>query len=160
MCQGAAMTVRLRIPTLAECEQQRQWRNDPGTAPMLRSQPLSREQQEDFYHDVIRNPDADHVYYAVEVDGAFAGLGGLTYLSRKSGEAEISLVLGPDFRRKGIGREVVSLLLEKARTLNLSTVIGECYAHGAMDFWQREVNARAGTFGIDDAGSLKWSWPL
>ena len=154
------MPVTLRTPTQAECESQRQWRNAPDVAPMLRSAPLTVEQQETFYRDVIQNPDADHVYFAVDVDGVFAGLGGLTYLSRVPGEAEISLVLGPAFRRKGIGRQAVAALLYEAKRRRLTSVIGECYAHGAIAFWQREVNGRPGTYGIDDAGSLRWTWPL
>jgi RimJ/RimL family protein N-acetyltransferase len=144
-------TVSLRPPTLEECQQVRVWRNAPDVLPMLRTkEPLTEEQQASFYRDVVRNLDADHRYYAIECNGVFVGLGGLTYLSRQPGEAEISLILGPEFRGHGIGTEAVSRLLDQAWALGLTSVIGECYATGNLNFWVKRILERQAT--------VRWTW--
>ncbi len=103
----------LRQPTAEECEQIRVWRNAPDVLPILRTkEPITVEQQAAFYRDVICNPASEHRYYALEQDGVFIGIGGLTYI--KDGKTEISLVLGPDYRGKGYGSKAVDALLNQA----------------------------------------------
>jgi RimJ/RimL family protein N-acetyltransferase len=145
--------VVLRQPlTEPECWTVGEWRSDPLVAPMLRTGPKTKQQQSDFYRNVICNIASGHEYYAVEVDGRFAGIGGLTYLHRAVGETEISLVMGPDYRGRGIGSRVVDALLEEARALGLSTVIGECYAAGATAFWARQLQKHP--------AHITWRWEL
>jgi RimJ/RimL family protein N-acetyltransferase len=146
----------LQTPTLEQCELVRQWRNAPDVLPMLRTkEPLTKEQQEAFYRDVVCNPASNHRYYALMsnrlsrtaeefADGLlqpeFIGLGGLTYLDRTPGEGEISLLLGPQFRGRRLGAEAVQLLRMKATLLGLRWVVGECYdSNPARRFWIKQV---------------------
>lgn len=163
------MTVTLRQPlTLEECQQIRIWRNATDVFPMLRTGYKSPADQARFYHTHVAPRfwrrtfwAPDHRYYAVEVDGKLAGVSGLTYLRKRQGEAEISLVLGPWYRGKGIGSQVVDLVLAEAWRLGLTSVTGECYKSGAMAFWTKQVSQSARwpvEFHWDHAGSLHWRW--
>jgi RimJ/RimL family protein N-acetyltransferase len=151
--------VTLRQPTLAECQLVREWRNDPAVLPMLRTGYKTEAEQAAFYRDVVCNPEADHRYYALEHDGQFIGLGGLTYLSRVHGEAEISLILAPRVRRHRYGKTAVDALLAEAfGPLGLRAVVGECYAEGPIGFWQSVASERVTSHGMDATGTYRWRW--
>jgi RimJ/RimL family protein N-acetyltransferase len=124
--------------------------------PTLRTkEPLTKEQQAAFYRDVVCNPASTHRYYALiatrlprtveehEVGlrrEVFVGMGGLTYLGRTLGEAEISLILGPEFRGEGLARVAVDALRREACDLGLWWIVGECYeANPARGFWVKTV---------------------
>jgi len=151
--------VSLRQPlSLEECQTIRVWRNAPDVFPMLRTGYKTEEQQLWFYINVIRDPAAPHLYYAIESNGRFAGVGGLTYLHKILGETEISLVLGPAFRRHGIGAQAVKLLREKAWALGMTRVIGECYEKSpAIGFWLKQVTLYPGRRRMQ-SGCLHWQW--
>lgn len=152
----------LRPPTREECQMVREWRNAPDVLPMLRTkEPLTVEQQDAFYDDVVCNPKSEHEYFALEQCGQFIGMGGLTHLDRTFGEAEISLILGPEFRGKGFGSLAVDALLEQARTFGLSAVVGECYAQGNQRFWIRKlIGDPRVLWEWKDNGTLAWRWTL
>ena len=177
----------LRPLTFDECEQIRVWRNDPSVRPMLRTKdPITAEQQALFYRDVVCNPTSIHKYYGLHTGevienqkernaaaiaahvyhgmywvDAFIGVTGLTYLNRQDGEAEISLVLGPQYRGKGYGTQAVDAVLAEAKRLGLRSVIGECYATGNLGFWRKQIcRVPAHWFSTDTAGTLKWGWRL
>jgi len=159
------VNVGLRPITLAECQQVRAWRNDPDVLPMLRTGYKTEAEQETFYwthcywpwwRRLMQSP--EHRYYAVTVEDACVGITGLTYLSRVIGEAEISLVLGPMYRRVGIGPQAIDLLLAEAWHLGLDAVIGECYPFGNVTFWRREATKRGAAFTRKDDGSWIWRW--
>ncbi len=169
--------ITLRPITLDECQQVRIWRNAPDVFPMLRTGYKTEEQQAAFYRDVVCNPNSNHRYYALEAvrlgyanwngefeptrTPTFIGIGGLTYLDRVPGEAEISLVLGPDFRRSGLGTAAVdALLVEAFGRLGLSAVTGECYAaNPAKGFWRTVVPRRPPVrASIDPDGAMTWRW--
>jgi RimJ/RimL family protein N-acetyltransferase len=142
----------LRPITREECQVVRVWRNDPAVWPILRTKEPITEAQQDAFYDAISGPDPEHLYYALEHDGQFIGTGGLTYLRRVPGEAEISLVLGPAYRGRGLGTMAVDALLEQARVLGLTAVIGECYATGNLPFWTRQIQRVPAT--------MTWRWDL
>ena len=152
--------MRLRDLTRDECQQVRVWRNDPDVLPMLRTGIKTEAEQDAFYRDIVCNPDSDHRYYALDQAGQFVGMGGLTYLSRVPGEAEISLILGPDFRGKGYGTLAVDALLEEAKALGLSVVTGECYALGNLAFWASQCRRHPGAWEGLPCGTLRWRWEL
>jgi RimJ/RimL family protein N-acetyltransferase len=133
-------TTTLRDLTLAECQLVREWRNAPDVLPMLRTkEPLTADQQDAFYRDVVCNLRSRHRYYAIEHDGQFIGMGGLTYIRNE--EAEISLILGPAFRRSGLGTLAVRALRIEAASLGLVSIVGECYdANPARMFWVKQVS--------------------
>lgn len=149
----------LRPLTFDECQQIRVWRNAPDVLPMLRTkEPISAEQQAIFYRDVVCNPTAVHRYYAIEQAGQFIGVGGMTYLNRADGQAEISLVLGPEFRGKGLGAQAVDALLDEARKLGIASVIGECYATGNIPFWRKQIERIPPRWSLEYQGGLAWGW--
>lgn len=151
----------LRHLTLEECEAARQWRNATDVLPMLRTGYKTEAEQAAFYRDVVNNPESDHRYYALERDGQFVGMGGLTYLRRTPGEAEISLILGPDFRGKGLGHASVEALLMEAQRLGLTAVVGECLPTGNLGFWAREIIVSPRAVDFEYHGeSLTWRWTL
>jgi RimJ/RimL family protein N-acetyltransferase len=140
--------VELKHPTLEQCELVRQWRNAPDVLSMLRTrEPLTVEQQEAFYRDVVCNPQSNHRYYSLMHDGQFIGQGGLTYLEREHGAGEISLLLGPEFRRAGLGTVAVQALRAEGTRLRtewsphcLRWITGECYdINPAREFWVKMV---------------------
>lgn len=160
------MNVTLRQPlSLDECQRIREWRNDPATLPMLRTGYKTEAEQEAFYWREIYWPwwkrllvTRDHRYYAVCVGQGCVGVTGLTYLNRVQGEAEISLVLGPMYRRAGIGPKAVDLILEEAWRLGLDAVIGECYMTGNVGFWRSQAQRYGAAFVRQDDRSWTWRW--
>lgn len=129
----------LRMLTLNECQLVREWRNAPDVLPMLRTkEPLTEEQQAEFYRNVVCNPHSNHRYYAIDRNGQFIGMGGLTYLQREEGE--ISLIIGPQFRRGGLGALAVRALRTEAARIGLRWIAGECYDENpARAFWVKQV---------------------
>jgi RimJ/RimL family protein N-acetyltransferase len=156
--------MRLDTLTLEQCELVRQWRNAPDVLPMLRTrEPLSEEQQAAFYRDVVCNPASNHRYYALIATrlgydsdleptrrDVFVGMGGLTYLDRVPGEGEISLILGPDFRRDGHGTRAAHALRAEAAQLGLTWVVGEVYNRNpARAFWAKHMLRAGGEWESD-----------
>jgi RimJ/RimL family protein N-acetyltransferase len=137
---------------------------------MLRTGYKTEAEQAAFYRDVVCNPEADHRYYAIEATRlpevvfygdheyfemparvCFVGFGGLTYLGRVPGEAEISLIVNPRWRRTGIGRMAVDALLAEAfGPLGLTSVVGECYETGNLPFWTKRI--------VERPAALRWTW--
>jgi RimJ/RimL family protein N-acetyltransferase len=161
--------VTLRPPTLAECQLVREWRNDPAVLPMLRTGYKTEAEQAAFYRDVVCNPESEHRYYAIvatyvdedtlELRDLFVGLGGLTYLGRVQGEAEISLIIDPAKRGLRLGHmSVVALLRHAFSELGLSAVSGECYPAGNRRFWGRMLDYIKPETRVDDDSGMKWRW--
>lgn len=148
----------LRTLTLDECQQVRIWRDHPSVLPGLRTGSKTDAEQTAFYHDVICNPAADHRYWALEHDGDFIGMGGMTYLSRVPGEAEISLVIDPARQREQLGTLAVIVLAEEAARMGLACVIGECYRTGPVGFWQGLTSLSPRAEGIWIGDSYRFWW--
>lgn len=134
----------LDVLTRGECEQVRIWRNK--CLQTLRTPyPVTKEMQEDFYRDVVCNRKSPHRYYALREKGQFpklndlVGMGGMTNIEWENSQAEISLLVNPDWQRRGYGKQAVPLLLDQAfNHLNLDLVYGECYAcNPAWKFWTK-----------------------
>ena len=131
--------MELKPPTRAELEEVRLWRNE--ILETLRTPyPLTEEMQGAFYDRVVCNSDSRHRYFALHAGyGTFIGLGGLTNIEWENGLAEISLILSPQYRGSGYGRQAVSALIAKGfNDMGLSTIYGECYqCNPAIEFWQK-----------------------
>lgn len=122
----------------------RDWRQRAGG---LRTGPKTEAQQRAFWADVVTNPYSDHRYYAIceRHRNEMMAFGGLTYLGRRTGEGEVSLLVAPELRGLGVGTLAVRLLLNQARLLGLSRVVGECYLDGGpVGFWERRVQEHGG----------------
>lgn len=142
--------MRLDVLTKDQCEMVRTWRNQ--CLETLRTPyPLTFEQQEQFYRDVVCNRNSPHRYWGIfgeqegrvgpggvrEVVDGFLGCGGLTNIQWENRIAEISLILDPNCRGKGLGAAAVDLLFTEAfDRMGLKTVFGECYyTHAGVEFW-------------------------
>jgi RimJ/RimL family protein N-acetyltransferase len=103
--------------------------------------------QSKFYDDVICNRKADSRFYAVyeekkysfSPEKVFLGMVGLVNISLENRSAEISIILDPDIRGKGKGREALRLLLDAGfNDINLDNIYGECYENSAhIGFWEK-----------------------
>jgi len=140
--------MRLEILTEDQCQIVRIWRNQ--CLESLRTPyPLTPEEQSRFFYDVVQNRSSPHRYWGVCAewlpnapaephDGLyFCGMGGLTYIQWENRIAEISLILSPAVRSKGLGEQAVDLLLaEGFDRMGLKTIFGECYyCNDAHEFW-------------------------
>lgn len=125
--------------TVGDCEAARVWRNaarETLRTPFL----LTETMQRDFYAEVVCNRQSVHRYFAVRQGSALIGMGGLTNIAWEAGSAEISLILSPNSRGAGFGRQSALLLLREAfHVLRLVHVYGEVYHSnkGAVAFWSK-----------------------
>lgn len=142
--------MKLTALTKEQCEKVRQWRN-LDISMYRTSYYITPEMQENFYHDVICNRKSDHRYYSIVMDCGdhqpdkecfhFVGMIGFVNISLENRNAEISIVIDPDIRHKGIGEKALSLLLHEGfNNLNLENIYGECYCCSPfIDFWKRMI---------------------
>ena len=137
--------MKLEPLTKEQCERVRIWRNQIPES-LRTPYPLTGEQQEKFYEEVICNRNSAHRYWAIvgetEICGhkrscVLVGMGGLINIEWHNRLAEISLIINPKLRDKGYGEKTVDLLLDQAfNYLNLQTVFGECYlCNPSWEFW-------------------------
>jgi RimJ/RimL family protein N-acetyltransferase len=157
--------MKLKELSLPDCEQVRQWRNK--NMAMLRTPfMLTEEMQEDFYHNVVSNRNSNARYWGVWEDGKIKtthyfdntpafntesdgiiliGMVGLENISWENRNAEISIILNPDYQHKGYGTQAVDLLLDQGfNYLNLENIYAECYeCNPALGFWHKMTNKYA-----------------
>ena len=135
--------MKLELPTWEDCQQVRLWRNQ-AMSTLRTSHQLTEEIQRKFYDDVICNPGSPHRYWSVIIkdqEPSLMGFGGITNIQWENRLGEISLIIAPSLRGKGVGEKAVDLLLDKAfNYMNLQTVCGECYyCNPAIEFWEKIV---------------------
>ena len=167
--------IELRPLSADDMETVRVWRL--GCPETLRTPyMLTKEMQQQYYRDVICNREGHTRYWGLwrrvvnggvrmtdprigpvgytQSEYVFIGYGGLENISWENGNAEISLLIGPEYRKQGYGREAVKLFLGQAfDVMRLHSVYGECYLCGPWRFWDGLIsNAYGnGSFdGIDD----------
>ena len=141
--------MRLEALTRNNCELVRQWRNLDITAyrtPYM----MTEEMQSSFYDDVICNRNSDSRYFAV-IDEAvnkgseqeFVAMVGLVTISPENRSAELSIVVRPEHRLKGIGTKALKLLLQHGfMSMNLEHIYGECYeCSPSFSWWIKIIKA-------------------
>lgn len=127
-------------PTIADIEKVRLWRN--SSLPSLRTPfLLTEEMQRDFYHKVICDRQANSRFWAVKDNDKFIALTGFVGIEWENRLAEISIILDPEERRKGLGVVIIDRLLKKGfKELNLDNIYGECYlSNPAVKFWEKII---------------------
>ncbi|MDQ2918376.1 MAG: N-acetyltransferase family protein [Verrucomicrobiota bacterium] len=92
-----------------------------------------------------------HPAVAVESDGKLIGWGALSPHNLRGGyrhSADVSVYLHPDFQRRGIGRALLSDLIERARTIGYHVLVAGCCAESASSIALHESLGfvRIGTF--------------
>ena len=145
--------MELRPLSEANMEQVRVWRHEvPET--LRTSYMLTEEMQQDYYRNTICNRNSTTRYWGLWVPQGdfpedqvivehglawgFIGYGGIENISWENGNGEISLLIGPDYRGRGYGKQAVGLFLDQAfNHMRLHTVHGECYECGPWKFWNK-----------------------
>ena len=119
------------MPTLLK------WRNE--SMEILRTPyMLTNEQQNKWYNEVICDRKSTVRYWKISLKNTLIGYGGIENIEWENRRGEISILIGPKFRRKGYGTEAAGLFLNQAfNFLNLDRIWGECYFCGNIKFWQR-----------------------
>jgi RimJ/RimL family protein N-acetyltransferase len=132
----------MKVLSMEDAEVVREWRNT--VSETLRTpHPLSFEQQQQYYKDVICDRRSTTRYFGFWDDETFIGYGGIENIIFEYGIGEISLIVNPNEREKGYGRQIVNLILSHAfNSLGLKTVFGECYLCANIDFWTKIINER------------------
>ncbi|MCR4375620.1 MAG: GNAT family N-acetyltransferase [Acidobacteria bacterium] len=152
------MNLYLDALTRDDCQRARAWRNEGYDVGNLRTAKRLTEADQDVFYDRLRQPGCPHRYFAVRIQptgwvdetsmyspaAELVAMAGLVDISPENGTAEISLIVSPDCRGKGMGREAVRLVLVEAfDRLRILSVYGECYNCNppeVLRFWQRLVN--------------------
>lgn len=142
--------IQLKALSKDDLEKVRGWRNEvPETlrTPFY----LTREMQEEYYKNVICNRNSNTRYWGIWKgerdligegerfhDFKLVGYGGLENIIWEYGAAELSIIIAPDKRLKGIGKTSVGMILDKAfNFLRLNMVYGECYECANVGFWEK-----------------------
>ena len=99
---------------------------------------ITREQQEQWYRDVVCDRRAASRYWAAWAGDDLVGFAGLEGIQWENGLAEISLLVAPGQRGKGFGKLIVGAVLEQAfNRLRLHQVVGESYECAAAGWWRK-----------------------
>jgi RimJ/RimL family protein N-acetyltransferase len=165
--------MKLKVLTADAVEQVRQWRNDCLEA-LRTPYPLTKEMQEQFYRNVICDRNARAKYWGIWEEMSFPydpelmmrlipplkekeykatiliGMCGLENIEWENGRAEISLILNPQYQKKGYGEKALELLLTTGfYEMGLRQVWGECYTcNDALSFWQKAAERHKGHIAI------------
>ena len=139
--------MQLTCLTKADCELIRIWRNK-DISVYRTAYLITEDMQADFYKDVISNRKSDCRFWAVLDDQVFIGMVGLVNISLENRNAEISIVIDPELRQSGKGKEALELLLDKGfNEVNLDTIYGECYYNNpGIRFWENMIKKFHGIF--------------
>lgn len=136
--------MKLSNVELKDVEKIRIWRNENLQAlrtPFL----LTKEMQEDFYNNIISNRTSNNRFWAIRNDSAkwsFLGMIGIVNIEWENSIGEISILIDPSERGKGIGKKSIEMLLNQGfNFLNLSNIYGECYkCNESHIFWEKICN--------------------
>lgn len=128
-----------------DCELVRQWRNE-DISSFRTSHLLTKDEQEDFYYDLVADRNSKCRYWGVHENGDLIGMAGLVNISWENSHAEISMIINPAKRRHGLGELTLSYLLDEGfNKLNLHNIYGECYANSLyMPFWNEMIRKHNG----------------
>lgn len=127
--------------TKDQCEQVRRWRNI-DTSILRTSFVLTCKMQNEFYENVICNRKSNDRYWAIIENDCFIGMVGLINISLENRNAEISIIIDPELKRKGFGRKALMMLLEEGFfTLNLDNIYAETYkCNPDLNFWIKMID--------------------
>jgi len=130
--------------TLSDCQQVREWRNSCLNA-LRTPYPLTEEMQEEFYKNVICNRNANARFWGIH-DNGLIGMAGIENIEWENRRGEISIILKPDARGKGNGKQALEMLLHKGFfELNLEDIWGVVYSCSpAVMFWLEMIKRYEG----------------
>lgn len=107
------------------------WRNDRRVWKWCRQNSVISEMaHENWFRSLATNPKI-RMFSIIKDDGMFVGVCGLTDIDHINSRAEVSLYIGPEFQRQGLGKAALQTLCDHAfYDLNLFSVWGESF-HGS-----------------------------
>lgn len=141
--------MNLKIPILEDLYEVAKWRNSVKET-LRTSGDTTKEQQNQFYKNVICNENSKHKYFSVYDEDKFIGFTGLTDINTENMNAEISLIVNPKYKKQGYGSKIVNDILNIAfNDLRLCNVYGECYyCNPNIKFWVKIVKKYNGIISI------------
>jgi RimJ/RimL family protein N-acetyltransferase len=108
--------ITLRRSTSADAEKVFEWRNDDETRAVSRSsQAVTWDDHAAWFADRLMTEHAESVWI-VERDGVPAGSGRINRYEDDD-RAEISIVLAREHRNRGVGRDAIKQLADRARSM-------------------------------------------
>ena len=116
------------------------WRRECPEA--LRTPEIPNKQSQLRWFESLEN--SNHRYWGCVEGEKLVAVAGLTYISWDNRSAEISLIVDPEQKKKGFGREAVERTLAMGfGRMNLEVIYGECYecAHN-VGFWRKALPTR------------------
>jgi len=123
---------RLREVTLADSQNLYRWRMDPSSRPMFRSTEKVPFEAHASLLARYFSPDNRDRWFVIEADGA--PVGAITVHEPPAGSTEAEwgrLVVAPEARGRGYGKQALTLLIEYARRTGLSRLRCEVLAGNA-----------------------------
>ena len=106
-----------------------QWLNNPAVLEYFGNQvPLSLEQEEKWYHDMLRDPSVQA--FAVEFEGQHVGSAGFSNIDGRNSRAEVGLFIGsPEMWDRGLGSDVLKTLVRFGfEQMNLNRIYLQVFA--------------------------------
>lgn len=127
-------TAIIRLPQPSDLEELLRYVNElsaEDTFVALNGEVITREQEEKYLSGLLsdmQNGNAVHVLSFI--NNVLVGNAGLTRgIRRHSHVGSLGISVAPDYREEGIGQELMLLLIEKAKEMNLKIVTLSCFAN-------------------------------
>ena len=138
-------------PTMEDLVKVMEWRNKTPEA-LRTSRMITVEMQEKFYKRIQEDPNNIYFSFYGKVDymcedledgtiPEFIGFAGITNISWENTNGEISIIVNPEFTKKGFGSAILDQMLDYAfNYLNLKNIYGECYeCNKNLGFWGKMI---------------------
>ena len=110
--------VVLRAIERADVADLHTWGRDPAVWPLTSDQPWTpttvADAEKQYDEGTRWRADDKDVPFAIEVDGRLVGSVALFDLDLLSRRAQLGMLLGPDFRGQGLGRDAIAVVLRYA----------------------------------------------
>lgn len=117
------------------------WRSEPSTLIWTRESSDTTPDEQKRYFESL--PKDKHFFGVFDMNSWQVGTAGLTDVDLVNRTAEFSLLIGPEHRNKGYGKEaLINLVNYGFRVLNLETIWGEtfCYPTEAFQLLKQHQN--------------------
>jgi len=108
-------SVKLRAIEMYDLDIMQNWANDPSIQYVLGGWhfPTNRNDQEKWYQNLSCNS-MNQRFLVVDVNNNRIGMANLLNINFKDGNAELGLLLDPEYQGKGFGKDIVNTLMKYA----------------------------------------------
>lgn len=113
------MNLQLRPVEKEDFKKILEWRNDSEVrGNMLKTGRIAWEEHQQYWDNFLK--DGKKFAYILEKEGKDVGI---IRLERESEKAEVNIIVAPEFQRRGVGKEALKKIEEKARELKISVLM-------------------------------------